>query len=91
MKEPQITVGVRPPGKPGAIKAFADVHLIFPDGEVDLIGFAVIGQPGKSPWVGFPQNHGQNKYFPVVEAKGRIREAIIKAILGAYREWEARE
>ncbi len=89
MKEPQITVGIRAPGKPGSIKAFADVRLIFPDGEVDLIGFGVIGQPGKSPWVGFPQNHGQNKYFPVVQAKGRIREAIIKAILGAYHEWEA--
>jgi hypothetical protein len=91
MKEPQIAVGVRPPAKPGSVKAYADVRLIFPDGEVNLIGFAIIGQLGKSPWVGFPQNHGQNKYFPVVEAKGRIREAIIKGILSAYREWKARE
>ncbi|MGC1838175.1 MAG: hypothetical protein WA674_07520 [Candidatus Acidiferrales bacterium] len=90
MKEPQITVEIRKPGKLGSIKAYADVSLNFPDGKLDLIGFAIIGQPGKSPWVGFPQNHGQNKYFPVVDAKGRIRDQIIKNILSAYEKWDKR-
>ena len=81
MDEPQITVTIRQSGKKGPIKAYADVHLIFPDGTLDLIGFAIIEPKGKAAWIGFPQNHGQSKYFPVVEAKGRIRDAIIKAIL----------
>ena len=62
--------------------------LNFPDGEIRLIGFGIVKQPGKSPWVGFPENHGQSQYFPVVAAKGRIRDAIIKAILAAYHESE---
>lgn len=91
MKEPQITVEIRKPGKSGSIKAYADVSLSFPDGQLDLIGFAVIGQPGKSPWVGFPSNHGQNKYFPVVDAKGRLRDQIINGVLGAFDKWDERQ
>ena len=91
MKEPQITVEIRKPGKPGSIRAFADVSLSFPDGKLDLIGFAVVGQPGKSPWVAFPANHGQNKYFQVVDAKGRLRDQIIKNVLGAYEKWKERQ
>jgi hypothetical protein len=86
MNAPQITVTIRKSAKPGSTKAYADVQLNFPDGELRLIGFGIIKQPGKSPWIGFPENHGQNKYFPVVEARGRIRDAIIKEILAAYRE-----
>jgi DNA-binding cell septation regulator SpoVG len=89
MKEPQIAVEIRQSAKAGATKAYADVRLDFPDGEIRLIGFGIVKQPGKSPWVGFPENHGQNQYFPVVEAKGRIRDAIIKAILTAYNELKA--
>ena len=86
MSEIQIKVAIRAPGKSGPIKAYADARLIFPDGELHLIGFAIIKQPGKSEWVAFPQNHGQSKYFPVVEAKGRIGDALIRAILGTYQE-----
>jgi hypothetical protein len=86
MNDPQIKVEIRPSAKPGSTKAYADVRLNFSDGELRLIGFGIIKQPGKSPWIGFPENHGQSQYFPVVEAKGRIRDAIIKAILTAYNE-----
>ena len=89
MKDPQITVEIRQSGKPGSTKAYADVLLNFPDGEIRLIGFGIVKQPGKSPWVGFPENRGQSQYFPVVEAKGRIRDAIIRAILTAYSESKA--
>jgi hypothetical protein len=89
MKEPQIEVEIRPSGKPGATKAYADARLHFPDGELRIIGFGIIKQPGKAPWIGFPENHGQNKYFPIVTAKGRIRDAIIKAILRAYEKSNA--
>jgi len=91
MKEPQIRVQIRKPGKTGSIKAYADVSLSFPDGNLDLIGFAVIEQPGKSRWVAFPSNHGVNRYFPVVDAKGRIRDQIIKSVLGEYEKWDERQ
>jgi DNA-binding cell septation regulator SpoVG len=89
MKEPQITVEIRQSAKVGATKAYADVRLDFPDGEIRLIGFGIVKQPGKSPWVGFPENRGQSQYFKVVEAKGRIRELIIKGILAAYNALNA--
>jgi hypothetical protein len=89
VKEPQIEIEIRPSGKPGATKAYADVRLNFRDGELRIIGFGIIKQPGKAPWIGFPENHGQNKYFPIVTAKGRIRDAIIKAILRAYEKSNA--
>jgi hypothetical protein len=57
--------------------------------EIRLNGFGIVKQPGKSPWVGFPENRGQSQYFKVVEAKGRIRELIIKAILAAYNALNA--
>ena len=88
MNRQQISVEIRRSAKPGSTKGYADVTLSFPDGQIRLIGFGIIKQPGKSVWIGFPENHGQNKYFPVVDAKGRIRDEIIKAILSAYRQSE---
>lgn len=88
MSDTEIEVEIRPATKPGKIKAFADVRLLLPDGEIFIHGFAVIQQDGKSPWVGFPQVPGRNKFFPVVEAKGRIQKAIIKAVLDTFREAE---
>jgi hypothetical protein len=37
-----------------------------------LFGFAVIRQAGNSLWVGFPEMPGRNKFFPIIEPKGRI-------------------
>lgn len=88
MSLPRIEVSVRPTDKSGQTKAHADVRLILPNGELSLIGFAVIVQGSKSPWVGFPHNAGRSKYFPVVEASGKIRDAIVKAILDAYHDSE---
>lgn len=86
MSIPKIEVEVRPTSQLGATKAHADVRLIVPNGEVLLIGFAIVKQAGKKAFVGFPQNRGRNKYFPVVQAKGDIQEEIIKAILRAYKD-----
>lgn len=88
--EMEIKVGIRRSERPGAVKAYADVRLILPDGEIELIGFAIIEQSDKPPFVGFPQIRGRNKYFAVVEAKGDVREKLIKAILRAYRESKPR-
>ncbi len=89
--EVKFDVRIRPSERPGAVQAYADLRLLLPNGEVEMIGFAIVKQPGKKPFVGFPQNRGRNKYFPVVEAKGEIREEMVKAILRAYRETEERE
>jgi hypothetical protein len=86
MTLPKIEITIRPIEKPGATKAHADVRLLFSDGEMSLLGFAVIQQGKKLLWVGFPEIPGRTKYFPVVEAKGQIKKAIIKAILDAYAE-----
>jgi hypothetical protein len=85
MSLPKIEVSVRPTRTPGPTKAHADVQLMLSNGEITLIGFAVIAQPGKEPFVGFPQNRGRNKYFPVVQAKGDIHDEIEEAILRAYK------
>src|SRR5882672_8839540 len=86
MTSPKIEVTVRPIDKPGATKAHADVRMLFSNGELLLLGFAVIQQGKKLLWVGFPELPGRTKYFPVIEAKGQIKKAIIKAILDAYEE-----
>lgn len=91
MSLPRIEVKIRPTNKPGVTKARADVRLLFPNGDLDLIGFAVIKESGKSPWVGFPQTQGRSKFFPVVEASGEIRKGIVQEILDAYEESEANE
>jgi hypothetical protein len=85
MSLPKIEVEIRPTGQPGPTKAHADVRLLLPNGEIQLIGFAIVKQPDKKTFVGFPQNRGRNKYFPVVEAKGDIQEEIVKAVLCAYK------
>ena len=83
---PKIEVDIRPTGQSGPTKAHADVRLLLPNGEVTLIGFAIVKQPGKKTFIGFPQNRGRNKYFPVVQAKGDIQEEIVEAILRAYKD-----
>ena len=86
MPLPKIEVTIRRVDKPGATKAHADVRLLFSDGEMLLLGFAVIQQGKKLLWVGFPEFPGRTKYFPVIEAKGQIKKAIIKAILDTYNK-----
>lgn len=91
MSLPKIEAKIRPTSKPGVTKAHADVRLRFPNGDLDLIGFAVIQENGKPPWVGFPQNAGRSKFFPVVEASGEIRKGIVEEVLKAYEESDERQ
>jgi len=86
MSLPKIEVEIRPTDRTGVTKGHADVKLLLTNGEILLIGFAIIEKPGHKPFIGFPANRGRDKFFPVVEAKGELREAITKAILRAYRD-----
>jgi DNA-binding cell septation regulator SpoVG len=82
-----IEVEIRWATKPGNVKAYADIRIEFPEGELVLHGFSIIEQPGKDPWVGFPSNRGNipGKFFPVVEADGSLKEEIVRTIIEAYR------
>lgn len=91
MSLPKIEVKIRPTTNPGVTKAHADVRILLPNGELDLIGFAVIKQPHQDPFVGFPQNRGRNKYFPVVQANGELEDEIVKSVLRAYNKDKAWE
>lgn len=81
-----ITVNVRMAENPGSVKAHADVTLAFTDGELKLIGFAIIEHPGKDLFVAFPQNRGRSRYFPVVAANGDLRSEIIAGVMHAYKK-----
>ena len=85
MSLPKLEVEIRLTNKPGVTKAHADLRILLPNGELRLIGFAVIERPGKNAFVGFPQNRGRNKYFPIVQASGEIEEEITRTILRAYK------
>jgi hypothetical protein len=86
-----ISVSIRPSSKLSALKAHADVRMEIDDGALDMLGFSVIQKEGAAPFVGFPSRQGNTpgRYFPIVEADGRIRKEIIEAILTAYQknEW----
>jgi hypothetical protein len=86
MSLPKMQVTIRPSKDLGATKAHADLRITLPSGEIELIGFAIIKQPGKEAFVGFPQNRGRNKYFPVVKASGDLEEEITKTILRAFKD-----
>jgi DNA-binding cell septation regulator SpoVG len=86
MSLPKIDVTIRKLSNPGITKAHADVQITLPNGIIELIGFAVIERPGKKVFVGFPQNRGRNKYFPVVKASGDVEGEITEAILRSYRK-----
>lgn len=80
-----LSVEIRRAENPGSVKAYADVRVSFPDGELQLIGFAIIQHPGKGLFVAFPQNRGRNRYFPVVAANGDFHNEIVTQVLRAYK------
>jgi DNA-binding cell septation regulator SpoVG len=87
---PRFEVQIREVDIPGPVRAHADLRIFLPDGELLIMGFAVIQKPGQDIFIGFPSNKGRNKYFPVVEAKGETRDRIVGAILDAYESQKSR-
>jgi hypothetical protein len=43
----KMEVQIRPTNAPGVTKAHADLRILLPNGEIHVIGFAIIGQPGR--------------------------------------------
>ncbi len=87
MSNNAISVQIRPTPKPGKVKAYADVTLRSPDGEIRIYGCAVVQSDGKPPFVGFPSRPGNipGKYFPVIELEGAISGSVARAVLDAFR------
>ena len=83
----KITAEIRSSNRPGPLKAYADVHICTSDGVLVEKGYAVIQKDGGAPFIGFPSRPGNisGKFFPIIEAEGDIRKAVIDAILSAYR------
>jgi len=81
-------VDIRTNSKPSAVKAYADVQILFEGGTLSVFGLSVIEKDGKAPWVAFPSRPGNvpGKYFPVVEAEGDVRKKICDLVLAKYRE-----
>lgn len=86
----EIAVEIRFAENPGAVKAYADVQLSFPDGELHIIGCAIVAQPGKDPFVAYPAIRGSKRYFPVIAVKGDLHGELVKEILHAYDKAKAR-
>jgi DNA-binding cell septation regulator SpoVG len=87
MNKTEISVEIRLFAKPNSpVRAYADVSLEVPGGNIVIIGFAIVRKEGKPLFVGFPSKPGtiQGKYFPVVDLQGDVRELVCKAILDAY-------
>jgi|HubBroStandDraft_1064217.scaffolds.fasta_scaffold47908_2 DNA-binding cell septation regulator SpoVG len=87
----EIAIEIRFAENPGSVKAYADLTLTFSDGQLQLIGFAIIEHPGKDLYVAFPQNRGRNRYFPVVAAKGDLHEEIVNEVMRAYKHARERK
>lgn len=72
----------------GGVKAYGDVTLPTPVGEVTIKGFRVISKNGEPPWVGFPstsyQKEGKSVNKPLLELRTGVRRQIAEAILRAF-------
>ncbi len=86
MNSDSISVQIRPTPKAGKVKAYADVTLRIPDGDIRIYGCAIVQSDGKPPFVGFPSRPGNipGKYFPVIELDGDVSGSVARAVLEAY-------
>jgi DNA-binding cell septation regulator SpoVG len=91
MQIENIEVEIRFSTKPGPVKAYADVEMRTTNGSLKEHGYAIIQKDQKPPFVGFPSRPGNisGKFFPIIEAEGDIRQAILDQILRAYKSADA--
>jgi hypothetical protein len=64
----------------GNVKAFVTVQA----NGFTIHGCKVVQQPNQRAWVTLPQAESSGKYYPIVEAEPELKEAIFKAVLGAW-------
>lgn len=80
-----IQVDLRHVGFVG-VKAYGDVTLPTPVGEVTIKGFCVISKNGEPPWVGFPSTSYQKERKPVNKPLLDSGQACVGKSLGPSSE-----
>jgi hypothetical protein len=82
----KISITLRAAGKPGAIKAHADVRIQFEHSTLEIFGLSVVQHdPDKPAWVSYPQRAAKNgKYYAHVRAIGKLHEQISAAVLEEF-------
>ena len=72
----------------GQLKAFADITLLTPLGEITLRGFRVVQKPGKSPWVAYPatsyQKDGKTQFKNLIDAPQGTQQRLARAVLAEF-------
>lgn len=77
---------LRPSNSTSSVRAYADARLSSDAGSLNILGLSIVETEGKPPWVAFPQKPGKNgkKFWPIVEAEGKLKGLIADAVLDAY-------
>lgn len=69
----------------GNLRAFADVEI----DDVVIMGFRIIQEEGKHPWVSMPQipykdKKGKTKYFDMIGMSEKLERLVAKEVLKAW-------
>ena len=87
LEKEKLRVDLRPV-RFGKLKAFADVTIPSALGDLTILGFRVIDENGKGPWVGFPSNSypkdGKIVNKRLLDISGRAKREIAEAVLLEY-------
>jgi len=74
----------------GKLKAFADVTITTPLGEITVRGFRVVQDGAAAPWVAFPTTSymkaGARINKQIVEVGRSLKAQVVEAILAAFRQ-----
>jgi DNA-binding cell septation regulator SpoVG len=72
----------------GQLKAFADVTVLTPLGEVTIRGFRVVHKSGQAPWIAFPatsyQKDGKTKFKDLLDTPQATHRKLAEAILAEF-------
>ena len=88
MTEQKITVEVRRVAF-GKLKAFADVTIPTPFGEITIKGLRVIQQEGQEPWIALPTSSyvkdGKAVNVAIIELPRSLKKMIADEVLAEFR------
>lgn len=89
MDEPTLTVEVKKMDR-GQLKAFADVTLTTPLGEITLRGFRVVQKDEQPAWVALPTSSytkdGKIVNSPLLEVTRNLKRQLTDAVLAEYHK-----
>lgn len=72
----------------GQLKAFVDITMLTPLGEITLRGFRIVQKLGQPPWIANPatsyQKNGETKFKDLIDAPQGTQRRLAQAILAEY-------